>query len=68
MAEVKINMVSNMFSSVNDSVTLYRCENGWIVEISGRDHFDEWPTKKIVCSDLKNVLTLLEEYSKIKIS
>ena len=68
MAEVKVNMVSNMFSAVNDSVTVYRFENGWMVEISGRDHFDEWPTKKIVCSDLKNVLTLLEEYSKIKLS
>ena len=68
MAEVKVNMVSNMFSSVNDSVTVYRFENGWMVEISGRDHFDEWPTKKIVCSDLKNVLTLLEEYSNIKLS
>jgi hypothetical protein len=68
MNEVKVNMVSNMFSSVNDSVTVYRFENGWMVEISGRDHFDEWPTKKIVCSDLKNVLTLLEEYSNIKLS
>jgi len=68
MAEVKVNMVSSMFSAVNDSVTVYRFENGWMVEISGRDHFDEWPTKKIVCSDLKNVLTILEEYSKIKIS
>lgn len=68
MNEVKVNMVSNLFSSVNDSVTVYRFENGWMVEISGRDHFDEWPTKKIVCSDLKNVLTILEEYSKIKLS
>jgi len=68
MNEEKINRVSNMFSSVNDSVTVYRFENGWMVEISGRDHFDEWPTKKIVCSDLKNVLTILEEYSKIRLS
>ena len=68
MGDVNINTVSNMFSAVNDSVTLYRFENGWMVEISGRDHFDEWPTKKIVCSDLKSVLTLLEEYSKIKLT
>lgn len=60
--------LSDMFTVVNDSVTVYRFENGWMVEISGRDSADEWPTKKIVCSDLKNVLTLLEEYSKIKLS
>lgn len=68
MNDVKINMVSNMFSAVNDAVTVHRFENGWMVEISGKDHFDEWPTKKIICSDLKNVLTILEEYSKIKLS
>lgn len=66
MAEVKL---STVFSAVNDSVTVYRFENGWMVEVSGRDLAEEeWPTKKIVCSDLKNVLTLLEEYSKIKLS
>lgn len=65
MAQSKL---SDLFTSVNDSVTVYRFENGWMVEISGRDSDDEWPTKKLVCSDLKNVLTLLEEYSKIKLS
>lgn len=66
MAEVKL---STVFSAVNDSVTVHRFENGWMVEVSGRDLAEEeWPTKKIVCSDLKNVLTLLEEYSKIKLS
>jgi hypothetical protein len=60
--------LSDLFTAVNDSVTVHRFQNGWMVEISGRDADDEWPTKKIVCSDLKNVLTLLEEYSKIKLS
>ena len=58
----------DLFTAVNDSVTVHRFQNGWMVEISGRDADDEWPTKKIVCSDLKNVLTLLEEYSNIKLS
>ena len=66
MAQVKLTEV---FSAVNDSVSVYRYDNGWMVEISGRDLAEEeWPTKKIICSDLKNVLTLLEEYSKIKLN
>lgn len=65
MAQIKLNEV---FATVSDSLTVYRYDNGWMVELSGRDHDDEWPTKKIVCTDLKNVLTLLEEYSKIKVS
>ena len=66
MSQIKLNEI---FSAVNDSVSVYRFHNGWMVEISGRDTAEEeWPTKKIVCDDLKNVLTLLEEYSKIKLS
>jgi hypothetical protein len=68
MSDVNIHTVKNHFSAVNDNVTVYRFENGWMVEISGQGHFDDWPTKKIVCSDLTNVLTLLEEYSKIKLA
>jgi hypothetical protein len=66
MTDVKLNTI---FSAVNDSVTVYRFENAWMVEVSGRDVTkEEWPTKKIVCSNLKDVLTLLEEYSNIKLT
>ena len=54
---------------VNESITVNRYDNGWMVEVSGEDLTgDEWPSKKIICSDLKNVLTLLEEHSKIKLT
>ena len=62
---VKLN---ESLAKVNDSVTVYRYDNGWMVEVGGHDHNDEWATRKIVCSDLKNVFTLIEEYSKIKLS
>jgi hypothetical protein len=64
MALPKLN---EMIEKVNDSVTVYRYDNGWMVELSGEDSSEEWVTKKLVCPDLKNVLTLLEEYSKIKL-
>lgn len=57
-----------IFSTVNDAVTVHRFENGWAIEVSGRDSTDEWPTRKFICKDLKEVLTVLEEYSKIKLS
>ena len=65
MATIKLN---ETLETVNDSITIYRYDNGWMLEVSGQDHNDDWPTKKLVCTDLKNVLTLLEEYSKIKVS
>lgn len=65
MAQVKI---SEIYMNVSDSVTVNRYENGWMVEVSGNDHNDSWQNKKFIFSDLKNVLTFLEEYSKITLS
>lgn len=60
--------LSEFFMNVSDIVTVNRYENGWMVEISGNDHDDSWQNKKFIFPDLKNVLTFLEEYSKIKLS
>ena len=65
MAQIKL---SEIYMNVSDSVTVNRYENGWMVEISGNDHSDSWQNKKFIFSDLKNVLTFLEEYSKITLS
>lgn len=65
MAQIKLN---EMFMNVTDSVTVNRYENGWMVEVSGNDLNDSWNMKKFIFSDLKNVLTFLEEYSKITLS
>lgn len=65
MAQIKL---SDTYMNVSDSVTVNRYENGWMVEVSGNDHDDRWQNKKFIFSDLKNVLTFLEEYSKINLS
>ena len=65
MAQVKL---SETYMNVTDSVTVNRYENGWMVEVSGNDHNDSWQNKKFIFSDLKNVLTFLEDYSKITLS
>jgi len=59
--------LSDIFVNVSESVTINRYENGWMVEISGHDHEDTWQNKKFIFSDLKTVLTFIEEYSKIKL-
>jgi hypothetical protein len=53
--------VSDKLSKVNDSVTINIYDNGFMVEVSGRDHNDEWSTAKIVCTDLDNVTAILQE-------
>lgn len=65
MATVKL---SDVYMNVSECITLNRYENGWMVEVSGNDHNDDWQNKKFIFSDLKTVLTFIEEYSKIKLS
>jgi hypothetical protein len=46
---------------VNDTVTVNIYDNGFMVEISGRDHENEWTQAKIVCADLDMVSAILQE-------
>lgn len=64
MAQVKL---SEVFANVSETITLNRYENGWMVQVSGEDHNDDWQNKKFIFSDLKNTFTFVEEYSKIKL-
>lgn len=56
------------FTNVNDSVTIYRFHNGWMVEVSGKDSNDNWPTRKLACKDLAEVHDLLIEYAVIPLN
>jgi len=60
--------LSDVFMNVSEGVSLYRYENGWMVEVSGNDHDDCWQNKKFIFPDLKSTLTFIEEYSKIKLN
>ena len=51
------------FSKVNESLTIYRYENGWMVEVGGSDKKDDWKTSKIICNTESEVLALIQEYN-----
>jgi hypothetical protein len=57
--------VSDKLIKVNDTVTINIYDNGFMVEVSGRDHDDEWSQAKIVCSDLDIVSAVLQEIVKM---
>lgn len=53
----------NKLAKVNDSFTINRYDNGWMVEISGRDTEDDWKTCKILCNTEEELVTLIKEYN-----
>jgi hypothetical protein len=53
----------NTLSKVNESITINRYNNGWMVEIGGRDKKEEWITTKLVCTTEVEVLDLIKQYN-----
>jgi hypothetical protein len=53
----------NRLSKVNESITINRYDNGWMVEVGGRDADNEWKNCKIVCNTEEEVLSVVKEYN-----
>jgi hypothetical protein len=48
---------------VNDNFTVNRYENGFMVEIGGKDKKDDWKSMKIVCNTEEDLVALIKEYN-----
>lgn len=48
---------------VSDSLTINRYQNGWMVEITGRNSAEDWKTCKVVCTTEAELLDLIKQYN-----
>ena len=55
--------ILNKLAKVNESITINRYDNGWMVEVGGRDSDNEWKNSKIVCNTEEEVLAVVKEYN-----
>ncbi len=55
--------VSDKLTKVSDSFTINMYDNGFMVEVSGRDNEGEWATAKILCQNLEQVIAVVTEVS-----
>jgi hypothetical protein len=53
--------ISNKLAKVNESFTVYRYDNGFMIEVSGKDHNDDWKTSKLLCSTEEELIELVKE-------
>lgn len=60
--------LSESLVKVNESVTFNRYDNGYVIEIGGRDKEDEWVTRKIVCNTLDEVIDLVKQYAALPLN
>lgn len=50
-------------TTVNESITINRYDNGWMVEVSGKDKDNDWKTCRIVCNVETDVTDIIKEYN-----
>jgi hypothetical protein len=50
-------------AKVNESITVNRYDNGYMVEVGGRDDDSEWKTAKIVCNTEEEMLAVVKEWT-----
>ena len=50
-------------SKVNESITLNRYDNGYMVEVSGRDDDSEWKTAKVMCNTEDELIAVIKEWN-----
>jgi molybdenum cofactor biosynthesis enzyme len=54
-------------AKVNESITINRYDNGWMVEVSGKNKKDDWATAKVLCNTEEELLALVKEYNQMEI-
>ena len=50
-------------AKVNESITINRYDNGWMVEVGGRDDESEWKNAKILCNTEDEMLAVVQEWN-----
>jgi hypothetical protein len=66
MAKPKVNKISDKLGKVNDSFTVYMYDNGFMLEIAGNDHKEDWANSKIVCTSMADLVELIQEATELE--
>ena len=50
-------------AKVNENITLNRYDNGWMVEVSGRNKKDDWAAVKTLCNTEEELIAVIKEWN-----
>lgn len=49
-------------AKVNENISLNRYDNGFMVEVGGRDKKEDWKTAKIMCNTEEELIAVIKEW------
>ena len=50
-------------AKVNENISINRYDNGWMVEIGGRDSDSDWKNCKILCNTEEEMIAVIKEWN-----
>jgi hypothetical protein len=50
-------------TKVSENITINRYDNGWMVEVGGRNKKEDWANAKILCNTEEELVALIKEYN-----
>ena len=53
----------NKLTKVNENISINRYDNGFMVEVGGRDEENDWKTAKILCNTEEEMLAVVREWN-----
>jgi hypothetical protein len=54
-------------TKVSESITIYRYDNGWMVEVGGRNKKEDWANTKTLCNTEEELIQLIKEYNSMEL-
>jgi len=49
-------------AKVNENISLNRYDNGFMVEVGGRDKKEDWKTAKVMCNSEEELIAVIREW------
>ena len=50
-------------AKVNENITINRYDNGWMVEVGGRDKKEDWANVKTLCNTEEELVAVIKEWN-----
>jgi hypothetical protein len=54
-------------AKVSESITVNRYDNGWMVDVGGRNKKEDWASAKILCNTEEDLIALIKEYNSMNL-
>ena len=54
-------------AKVNENISINRYDNGWMIEIGGRDKKEDWKNTKTMCNTEDELIAVIKEWNTMEL-